>query len=183
MTTKCWPVLLAALGVAFVANTTLAAQPEPARQAAIAPATERVSQQPATAQTARRRPYEPWRYRFHNGHWWYWLPSNHWAYWTGAGWQNYEPNAYARWHLEQLKAKYRAEVAQFEALRAAQAMDGYPQDLGTYSADYGYPVLYYGGGWGGGVFGSPSYLQQGDLNIATSVGGYMGGALRGPAGY
>lgn len=182
MTTKCLSCFLATMCVALAAKPTVAAEPGPARQAAMAPATEHASPQPTGAQTVRARDGQ-WRYRFHNGHWWYWLPSNHWAYWTGAKWQNYEPNAYARWHLDRLKARYRAEVAQFEALRAAQAIDAYPYYGDSYGADYFYPTSPMIGGWSGGVFGAPSYLQQGDLNIATSVGGYMGDALRGPAGY
>lgn len=180
---------LANLAAAMTASASVfvLAQPATGRSQTAAPAAEQSSQRRQAAPSAAGRTDNRWRYRFHNDHWWYWLPINRWAYWTGAKWQDYEPKTYAQWHLHQLEAKYQAELARFESLQANQPADAYSYYyyVSPYRIDYGYYTPLFGGYRSGGVLGlgAPSSFQQGDLNLATSVGGYMGGALRGPAGY
>jgi hypothetical protein len=147
---------------------------------------------------ARQRPNLPprgssrnhWRYSFHNGHWWYYLDHGRWAYWTGSQWVDFEPKSYHRWHVRQKMADYDAELARFDS----RLMRPYLSQSFTNGSPvwgllgYALPAMPYrtaspsqGSGGAGGQLFSPRAFD-GRLNPATSVGGYMGGALRGPFG-
>lgn len=130
-----------------------------------------------------------WRYSFHQGHWWYYRDGGRWSYWTGKEWRDYEPKSYARWHVKQKMADYDARLARFDARWMQPYMsdhftDGYS---GFSTLNYRGPATTTASPWsayGGvtsGIFTPHAY--DGRLNPATSVGGYMGGALRGPFGY
>lgn len=138
-----------------------------------------------------------WRYSFHNGHWWYYRDGGRWAYWTGTTWADYEPKSYGHWYVQQKMAEYDAELARFDA----RLMRPYRSPLFTEGnsgiATYNYrgPTTAPGltspssvtspwpgtGGIRSGLFSPRAF--DGRLNPATSIGGYMGGALRGPSGY
>lgn len=143
-----------------------------------------------------------WRYSFHNGHWWYYRDGGRWAYWTGTKWLDYQPKSYAHWYVHQKMADYDAELARFDARLMQPYMS--PSLIGGASgiANYNYrgpmtrPSLTsplpltspwaQSGGAGYGAASSGLFTPRGfdgRLNPATSTGGYMGGALRGPAGY
>lgn len=130
-----------------------------------------------------------WRYTFHNGHWWYYRDGGRWAYWTGTKWLDFEPKSYGRWYVNRKMADYDAEVARFDARLMRPYMspsftDGYS---GWNTLNYRSPMTSAtspwarSGGISSGLFTPRGF--DGRLNPATSIGGYMGGALRGPFGY
>lgn len=157
------------------------------------------NEQPATAADAldrQHRDYRPrgspanrWRYSFHNGHWWYYRDGGRWAYWTGIQWLDYRPSSYRRWYIQQKMTDLDAQLDRYDALIRPYMSDrfgGYigegPVLLSEPMSDYGIsqPLL------DGGGFGSELFYPRpfdGRLNPATSIGGYMGSALRGPFGY
>lgn len=153
----------------------------------------------------RSSPANRWRYTFHDGHWWYYRDGGRWSYWTGADWRDYEPKSYRRWYVRQKMAQFDAKLARFDngAMRAYLSPSLTENLSGGYSggAAYNYrgPVAasspasalpitapWARGGWsasralGAGLFTPRAF--DGRLNPATSTGGYMGGALRGPFG-
>ena len=151
------------------------------------------------------------RYRYHNGLWWFWLPSQQWAFWNGGQWITQRPSAYQEWRLAQFGSRHDASAARdamaryrdFDRWReraGQQVMGGADRLRSTANADAGYhrqidrfhdqlmttPYDYRIGTPGHGLFDAdPDRVisQSGRLNYATSGGGYMGGALRGPFGY
>ncbi|HVA51196.1 MAG TPA: hypothetical protein VNH11_32945 [Pirellulales bacterium] len=171
----------------------------PAAVLAAGPRTGGVSSRPLATldpMHVRQRPETPpqgsaanrWRYSFHNGHWWYYRDGGHWAYWNGTQWLGYEPKSYQRWYLKEKMAEYNAELARFDAQTMAPYMAGsFQNDLlrggPVYLGRQPYSVSPWpqSSGAGVGLFTPRPY--NGRLNPATSVGGYMGGALRGPSGY
>lgn len=187
----CFAAIIA-LSAALVAMPLFAAEPTPADDGAAAteelpapqadkPASTKETDSAKTAASAKEADNK-WRYRFYNGHWWYWQPDKHWVFWTGNEWQDYDRQSYSQWLFERQMARYEAEGAR---VRAAPYPGGYPLYFGTYGGYFG-PGPYGPGSfyWRGSFPGPfPGSLWQGNLNIGTSVGGYMGGALRGPAGY
>jgi hypothetical protein len=138
-----------------------------------------------------------WRYSFHNGHWWYYRDGGRWAYWTGADWRDYESKSYQRWYVERKMADLDRQLARFDARWMQPYMSESFTDGYSGWATYGYRGLTpaYGltspratmspwsgsGGVSSGMFTPRGY--DGRLDPATSIGGYMGGALRGPFGY
>ena len=137
----------------------------------------------------RGSPANRWRYSFHNGHWWYYRDGGRWAYWTGLRWLDYQPDSYRRWYIAQKMADYDAELARFNASLMwpymSDSFGGYtgggPLLLSEPSSNYGLsqPLLGRGGVSGGLFYPRPF---DGRLNYGTSIGGYMGSALRGPFG-
>lgn len=151
------------------------------------------------------------RYRYHNGLWWFWLPSQQWAFWNGGQWVTQRPRAYQEWRLRQFGTQYDPSAAREAMARyrdvdrwrqrvGGQAMGGTDRLRSTAQADADYhrqidrfhdqlmttPYDYRIGTPGHGLFDAdPDRVisQSGRLNYATSTGGYMGGALRGPFGY
>lgn len=147
------------------------------------------------------------RYRRFNGRWWYWLPSKQWALWDGNQWTipSPKPNGYQEWRHQQFAGRYHESASQDEARRRRDVdfwrgrLTG--QSLATVGrADTDYhsridrlhdtlmitPYDYRIGTAGHGLFdANPDRVigNSGRLNYATSVGGYMGGALRSPYGY
>ena len=151
------------------------------------------------------------RYRYHNGIWWFWLPSQQWALFNGRQWITQRPRAYQEWRLRQFGSQYDASAARDAQERnrdidrwrervGGQTMGGADRLRSTAAADADYrrqidrfhdslmttPYDYRLGTPGHGLFDAdPDRVisQSGRLNYATSGGGYMGGALRGPFGY
>lgn len=151
------------------------------------------------------------RYRYHNGLWWFWLPSQQWAFWNGGQWVTQRPRAYQEWRLRQYGSQYDPSMARDAMARyrdvdrwrervGGQVMGGADRLRSTAQADADYhrqidrfhntlmttPYDYRIGTPGHGLFDAdPDRVisQSGRLNYATSAGGYMGGALRGPFGY
>lgn len=151
------------------------------------------------------------RYRLHNGVWWFWLPSQQWAFWNGQQWITTRPREYQQWRLQQLGHRYNdsdardsmsryRDVDRWRERMGRQAMGGADRLRSTAAADADYhrqvdrfhdtlmttPYDYRLGTPGHGLFDAdPDRVisQSGRLNYATSAGGYMGGALRGPFGY
>ncbi len=151
------------------------------------------------------------RYRFHNGIWWFWLPSQQWAFFNGQQWITQRPRAYQEWRLRQFGSHHDESAARDATERyrdvdrwrervGRQAMGGADRLRSTAAADADYhrqidrfhntlmttPYDYRLGTPGHGLFDAdPDRVisQSGRLNYATSAGGYMGGALRGPFGY
>lgn len=172
--------------VVFAAVTALADEPRMAGNLPVTPTAiqsgQKVDLRPRGSAANR------WRYSFQNGHWWYYRDGGRWAYWNGEQWRDYQPTEYRRWYAKQEMDALNANLAQFDARTMAPYMSGsYLRGLG------GGPVIL---GNPGSSFAAPSLpssdgaLQiftprayDGRLNPATSVGGYMGGALRGPFGY
>lgn len=129
-----------------------------------------------------------WRYSFHNGHWWYYRDGNRWAYWNGAGWRDYEPKSYRQWHTKREMDALNAQMARFDARTMAPylsssllgGLDGGPMTL-NHGRGYLVAPPFPSSGGTLEIFTPRAY--DGRLNPATSAGGYMGGALRGPFGY
>ncbi|MGH7134558.1 MAG: hypothetical protein ACREHD_02395, partial [Pirellulales bacterium] len=129
--------------------------------------------------------------------WWYYRDGGRWAYWAGSGWADYEPKTYGRWYVRQKLAHYDAELARFDARLMRPYMSPIFADGYSGIARYNYrgPISARGltspslitspwagsGGIRSGLLTPRGF--DGRLNPATSIGGYMGGALRGPGGY
>ncbi|HVX10106.1 MAG TPA: hypothetical protein VHC22_02785 [Pirellulales bacterium] len=133
-------------------------------------------------------PVNRWRYSFHNGHWWYYRDGGRWAYWTGSQWRDYEPTTYRRWYVGKRMSEYDATLAQFNAHTMLPYMADRFQDSASAAGQpvlprqgtYGLPTVPQSNGAGPSLFYPRPF--DGRLNPATSTGGYMGGALRGPFG-
>ena len=192
MTAKYWLTALLALCAAWAASPLFAAEPKAADAGAAA--SEELptphADKPAPAQRAddakkadkTTKADNKWRFRFYNGHWWYWQPDKHWVFWNGANWQDYDRQSYAQWLFERDMNRYESETVR---MGPAPYPGGYPPYFGTYGSYFGPGPFGPGGFYWRGTFPGPfpGSLWQGNLNIGTSVGGYMGGALSGPAGY
>jgi hypothetical protein len=153
------------------------------RPAVAAPLTEqRADLAPRTSRENR------WRYSFRNGHWWYYRDGGRWAYWTGSEWRDYDAKSYGRWYVNQKMVEANAELARFDARTMRpymdsrfQALDGGPAYLPPSGRYFAVPSLPSDGAGSLDLFQPRTF--DGRLNPATSTGGYMGGALRGPFGY
>ncbi|HWB14235.1 MAG TPA: hypothetical protein VG826_33720 [Pirellulales bacterium] len=174
-----WCVLASALAAATGSPQDAARKP-PAIEGGLA---QQRSNLPPRTSTENR-----WRYSFRNGHWWYYRDGGRWAYWTGDRWYDYDPKSYHRWYINQRMADLNDDLARFDARTLRPYMDGRFPDLGggpAYLPQSGpYPAVPGLPGYGAGsvdLFYRGSF--DGRLNPATSTGGYMGGALRGPFGY
>jgi hypothetical protein len=148
-----------------------------------------------------------WRYRKFNGQWWYYLPNQQWARWDGRQWSIPSPRAgdYQEWRHQQLAGRYSDSAARDAEMRRRevdrwreQASKKYSNGLAQSDADYHAqvdrfhdylmitPYDYRIGTQGHGLFeANPdrTIANTGRFNYATSMGGYMGGALRTPYGY
>ena len=129
-----------------------------------------------------------WRYSFHNGHWWYYRDGGRWAYWNGHEWRDFEPKRYRQWYAQREADAMSARMARFDERTMApylshtflEGLDGGPMALRRGGI---YPVAPSLPSSGGALEVFTPRPYDGRLNPATSVGGYMGGALRGPFGY
>ena len=147
------------------------------------------------------------RYRKFNGQWWYFLPNQQWAQWDGRQWIIPSPKAgaYQEWRHEQFAGRYSDSASRDAEMRRGEVDRWRAQAAKTYSkaqtqsdADYHAqvdrfhdylmitPYDYRIGTQGHGLFeANPdrTIANTGRFNYANSMGGYMGGALRGPYGY
>ncbi|HWB14684.1 MAG TPA: hypothetical protein VG826_36005 [Pirellulales bacterium] len=153
------------------------------------------------------QPSTAWRYRKFKGQWWYFLPNQQWARWDGRQWSVPSAKAgdYHEWRQQQLAGRYtdsaaldaemrRREVDRWREQAAKKHSNGLAQSDADYRAqvdrfhDYLMitPYDYRIGTQGHGLFeANPdrTIANTGRFNYATSLGGYMGGALRTPYGY
>ena len=154
------------------------------------------------------QPAANWRYRKFDGQWWYFLPNQKWARWDGRNWSVPTPKAsdYQEWRRQQFADRYSDSAAQDETMRRrevdrwrANAVGQRSASLGQSNTDYHVqvdrfqdrglmitPYDYRIGTAGHGLFDANpdrTIANSGRMNYATSVGGYMGGALRSPYGY
>ena len=173
----------------------VASSAAPAGQSSPPPKREVASSAATRMRTPQKREQGPvglpenrWRYSFRNGHWWYYRDGGRWDYWTGKQWRQYEPESYRRWYVARKIADYNRELARFDA----QTMGPYVA-RGFSNRSSGVGALYYGAArpflgspsTGGTTSGLDLFQPRpfdGRLNIGTSTGGYMGGALRGTFG-
>jgi hypothetical protein len=148
-----------------------------------------------------------WRYRKFNGQWWYFLPNQQWARWDGRQWTIPSPKAsdYQEWRHQQFAGRYSDSAAQDAQMRRrevdrwrAQATKSYANAQTQGDAEYHAqvdrfhdyltitPYDYRIGTQGHGLFeANPdrTIANTGRFNYATSLGGYMGSAMRSPYGY
>jgi hypothetical protein len=148
-----------------------------------------------------------WRYRKFNGQWWYFLPNQQWARWDGRYWTIPTPMGrdYQKWRYQQMAGQYTDSAARDEAMRRREVERWRARSVTPYSAHGGHsdadyhaqvdrlhdnlmitPYDYRLGTAGHGLFDANpdrTIANSGRMNYATSLGGYMGGALRSPYGY